>query len=68
MNLLEHYIVNVYEVKDITDEFIANGCVAHETVYVVDLTCDCYGVVTRTKFTVLKSQWEEIQKKGYFMA
>lgn len=69
MDLLEHYIKQVHSVDDVTNIFEGvKGYSPNEPVYSVRLTCDCYGIVERRTMHFFKSEWEEAQKKGYFMA
>lgn len=65
MNLLEHYIKEVHSVMDVTNRL---AYPASEPMYAVDLTYDCYGAIERKTKHFYKSEWEEAQKKGYFMA
>lgn len=69
MNLLEHYIIEIHSVKDITNEFTEHfGYVPNEPLLEVDLTYDCYGVVERCKTTFWKSNFDRVKNEGYFMA
>lgn len=69
MNLLEHYIVEVHSVKDITDEFIKH-CkdVPKEPYLEIDMTYNCYGIIERHKQRFWKSDWDMANKQGYFLA
>lgn len=69
MNLLEHYIKEIHSVRDITEEFTGH-CARKpkEPLLEVDLTYDCYGIVTREKKTFWKSDFENAKKEGYFTA
>lgn len=59
MNLLEHYIIKVHSVEDYENEQI----------YVlVDLTCNCYGVVKRVFHLTTRRQWEIDKKRGFYLA
>ena len=67
MNLLEHYIKEVHEVKDITNEFIEHfGYEPSEPLYQIDLTYNYCGCNKRKNKIFFKSEWEEIKKCGYF--
>lgn len=69
MNLVEHHIVKVHSVKDISDEFEQNvGFLPYEPLIEVDLTYNCYGRITRIPKQFFKSDWEEAVENGYFMA
>lgn len=69
MNLLEHYIKEIHNVKDISDKFEkATGGEPKEPLYEVDVTFDCYGVVERTRKIMSKSDFEQAKKQGYFLA
>lgn len=58
MNLLEHYIIEIYSEQP--NEY---GGVT------VDLTIDCYGGKTRTKhYSHSPEQWGKEKKQGYYMA
>ncbi len=59
MNLLEHYIKEVHEIKEF------EKC---PDMIEVDVTCDCWGNIQRTKHFTNKKQWKIDLEKGYFMA
>ena len=69
VNLLEHYIKEIHSVKDITSKVIERcGYEPSEPLLEVDLTYDCYGVVTRNKRIFCESDFEIAKKQGYFLA
>lgn len=69
MNLLEHYIKEVHSVDDVSNIFEeANGFLPKEPFLKIDLTYDCHGAIGRNTRYFYKSEWEDAQKKGYFMA
>lgn len=69
MNLLEHFIIKIHSVVDISNEFEQKcGYSPKEPLYKVDLTYDCYGVVTRTTRNFYKSELESTTNRGYFLA
>lgn len=69
MNVLEHFIKEIHSVRDITEEFKQHsGCEPAEPLLQVDLTYDCYGIITRETKTFWKSDFERAKKEGYFMA
>lgn len=71
MNMLEHYIVEIHSVKDVTDKFnndLTPYLKLKEPLLEVDLTVDCYGDVRRTVVQFPKSKFESIKEKGYYMA
>ena len=50
MNLLEHYIKEIHNVEDVSDNY--EKAIRHkpkEPLYEVDVTFDCYGVVERKR-------------------
>lgn len=59
MNLLEHYIVRIHEVKEFEK---------YPDMIEVDVTCDCYGSKQRVKHITDREQWQKDIKNGYFMA
>lgn len=67
MNLLEHYILEVIEVKPYvskTKMFKDNG----EKCVEVTLKVDCYGrIETRTR-VFWEDDWEKAQRDGFYMA
>lgn len=68
MNLLEHYIVKIHSVEDVTKEYEEHtGQPASEPLYKVDLTYNCYGSEQRTEQMFWKSDWNKAQLIGYFM-
>ena len=69
MNLLEHYIKEIHNVEDVSDNY--EKAIRHkpkEPLYEVDVTFDCYGVVERMKKIMSKSALEQAKKQGYFLA
>lgn len=69
MNVLEHFIKEIHSVRDITEEFKQrSGSEPTEPLLQVDLTYDCYGIITRESKTFWKSDFERAKKEGYFMA
>lgn len=69
MNLLEHYIKEIYSEKDISEDFKnVVGKEPHEPLIEVDVLYDCYGSEERRTLSFFKSKLEEAKEKGYFMA
>ena len=69
MNLLEHYIKEIHNVEDVSDEYErAIGHKPKEPLYEVDVTFDSYGVVERDRRFMDKSEFEQAKKQGYFLA
>ena len=59
----------IHSVRDITEEFKQHsGYEPTEPLLQVDLTYDCYGIITRETKTFWKSDFERAKKEGYFMA
>ena len=64
MNVVEHCILEIHSVKDISDELKF----PHKNrVLEVDMTFDCYGVVSRDQLLFMEPEFEEILQKGYFL-
>lgn len=59
MNILEHYIKEVHDIKE---------CENYSDIIEVDVTCDCWGSIQRTKHFTSKKQWQKDLENGYFMA
>ena len=62
MNLLEHYIATIHNVKlynvgDSLGQYVK-----------VDITTICYGIKERTTRVFTLSEWGETIEKGYFLA
>lgn len=69
MNLIEHRIVEIHSVEDVTEQFERKvGIKPREPFFQVDLTHDCYGQVTREKKYFYQTEWEVAKLKGYFMS
>lgn len=65
MNLLEHYIKEVYDVKTI-DMRDGNG---GWTYVEVDMMINCYGNGKRVQQTFRNmEEWEKAKEQGYYMA
>ena len=74
MNLLEHYILTIYSVNDITDEYEFYmksehdpSYISKEKVYRVKLLIDCYGNHKVTEQIWSKSEYEQNVERGYFL-
>ena len=59
MNLLEHYIKQIHEVKEYEE---------YPDMLEVDVTYDCYGDIKRGKHITSKEQWKVDSSRGYFLA
>lgn len=69
MNLLKHYIKEVYSVEDITNKFKEKvGYSPKEPIRKVKMRVNCYGREEDTEHTFFLNEWEEAQKQGYYMA
>lgn len=69
MNLLEHYIKEIYSVEDITEEFKKKvGRNPVDSMVAVKMRINCYGVEEDTEEIFRVPQWEEIKKQGYYLA
>ena len=60
MNLVEHYIIEIYDVKE--------NKYGSEKYLIVDLQYNCYGTIKREKRVFTKEGFEEAKQQGYFMA
>ena len=69
MNLLNHSILTVHSVKDVTDKFAQNtGDIPKERLFEVDLTFDCEGIIERRTNQFWESVWKEAEKNSCFLA
>ena len=68
MNLLENYIKEVHSIINVSNHFKKYDWYDGEPMYEVVMTVDCWGNVKRYTHIFRKSEWEEAQKLGYFMA
>ena len=74
MNLLEHYILRIISVNDITERYteFMRGCIpgfdVKEPMLEVRLECECYGRISTRKEIWKESEYKEILKQGYFLA
>lgn len=69
MNLLEHYIKEIYKIKDVTERFkkTVNPSIS-EQVLLVYMHVNCYGVEEDVEKIFTFSQLKEVQEKGFYMA
>lgn len=68
MNILKHYIKEVYSVEDVTEAMEEHGIVVgDERFFRVRMRVDCYGNKSDTEEIFRASEWEEAKKKGYFI-
>lgn len=74
MNLLEHSILRIIEVEDVTESYteFAKECIPgfnlKEPMLAVTLECDCYGQISICKKLCKESEYKEILKQGCFLA
>ena len=74
MNLLEHYIEEVISVEDVTKEWEKYmqkenpNFVETDPMLQVSIIVNCYGQTTGTTKMFHQSEWDKIQKQGYYMA
>lgn len=69
MNLVEHYIENVFSETDVTKEFEkSNGYAPHERIYLIDMDVNCYGVKERVQRCFFESELISAKKNVYYMA
>jgi hypothetical protein len=59
MNILEHYIEEIYKEKDIVYEGIE--------MVEVEYLANCWGQEQVYKEVLLKDEWEQAKKQGYIM-
>lgn len=69
MNLVEHYIKEIYSETDITEDFKkVVGAEPYEPLIEVDVLYDCYGTEERRRLSFFKSKLDRAKEQGYFMA
>ena len=68
MNLLEHYIEEVLEIEDVTNEYLEIFANIKEPVYRIKMNVNCYGSTETVEVMWLKSQYETNMQRGYFFA
>lgn len=57
MNLLEHYIKEVHDIQEVP---------SYPEMIIVDVTCDCYGTISRTTHSTDREEWAKSVERGYF--
>lgn len=62
MNLLEHYLTKVHDVRPCNEEW----AVGKKLLYVT-ATFECYGRKSTTTDIYKEEEWEDIKEKGYCM-
>ena len=68
MNVLEHYVVKVFEERPLTEEESKEALkykMNPEKFIVVSWEYNCYGDHRTIEEIILKSRWEEIKRRGY---
>ena len=69
MNLLKQYIVKVYSVKDVTNEYVKTiGRQLEQPALKVTMKINCYGTEEKTTQYFLQKEWEHALKQGYYIA
>ena len=74
MNLLEHYIKEIISVEDVTKEwedFMRKddpNFIENDPMLKVEMIVSCYSnMIYGIIKTLHKSEWDKIQKQGYYM-
>ena len=63
MNLLEHYIIEVFNINELqTPEYIKEPYIE------VKVLCDCSGNRRIYKHVTTRANWEREMRQGYFLA
>ena len=66
MNLLEHYVVKVFEERQLNPgETERYRKYTPADLVFVKWECDCYGSHSVVEEVLWKKDWEEIKKRGY---
>lgn len=74
MNLLEHYIKEIISVEDVTKEWEKYmqekdpNFIETNPMLEVKMLVNCYDNIEETIKRLHKSEWDKIQKQGYYMA
>lgn len=69
MNLLEHYIQQIYSIEEVTKCFVEKtGTQPKEPLLKVKLRVNCYGNESEETKMFFRSEWEEAKKNGYYTA
>lgn len=69
MNLLEHYIEEIYSETEVTEQFKERiGHEPHERIFLLDMRVNCYGTEERVKKRFFETELNEMREKGYYMA
>lgn len=68
VNLLEHHILKINKVEDISKLPQVKKIYGGKTVFRITLTTDCYGRTETTTNIWTEPEWKKIKKQGYFMA
>lgn len=69
MNLLEHYVKEIYSETDISEEYERKtGEKLSEKMFCIDVLVDCYGVRTRSKEIFMESELKRIKERGFYLA
>jgi hypothetical protein len=73
MNLLEHYIIRVIRIEDVTEEFNEylkklEESKSPERLYVAKLEVDCYGKKEIIERGFFESELKRALEQGYYLA
>lgn len=69
MNLLQHYIKEIYSVEDFTEEFKRKvGHLPCRPMVKVKMKINCFGREEDTEGTFFIDEWEKAKRQGYYMA
>lgn len=68
MNLLGHYIEEVLEIEDVTNNYHSLFGTIDEPIYKIKMVVSCYGNKTTEEVRWRKGLYEANIKKGYYLA
>lgn len=68
MNLLKHYIKEVYSVEDVSERFKNVWKSTNRPMVEIKMRVNCYGVEEDVKTVFFDDEWSEAYEKGFYMA
>ena len=69
MNLIEHYVKTIHEVRDVTNDFKKRtGYTPKEALYEVTMDVNCMGNTEKKTKQFFATEWNTVKERGYYLA
>lgn len=67
MNLLENYLVEVFEIEPCNEEWTKEDWAKDKEYIYVTASFNCYGNISKHRRVYTRDEWQGIVDRGYYM-